>query len=271
MPLPSALDKAASYLSKATNVGNITSSPKFEIYLLKSKLSFSNPKQSAPIISIWTGKKRKGNDLRPFVDTLGKGKYFRDDDSDDVKSLDICQIQIYETAWSLKPDGWFKKPYANIYMTLRAIGVIGDHKKRFPDLFDKETFLSWTEDRFYHLKETSNQITLIPRNDNNIEVVFQDETKALKSQTSLSSEVNIKTLTVGDHLVTSINPEPDQVNFYIAFTKEDAIEFNFKIEIGSNIKKPEEHEIISKSQALINNIINSIQLDIVDPYSYNYP
>ena len=263
MPLPSALDKAGSYLSKATNAGDITSSPKFEIYLLKSKLSFINPKQSAPVISIWSGKKRKATDLRPFVDTLGKRKYFRDDDSSDVESLDICQILIYENAWSFKPDGCFKKPCANLYMTVRAVGVIGKHKERFPDLLDPTTFISWTEDRFHHFKDITNQITLIPRNDS-IEVVFNDKNHALSSRTPASTETQVLTTIVNHKPITSITPGPDQVNYYIAFTSEDAVEFNFKIEFTENITDLAKHQITRRIQARIESIIQSIQLDIVD-------
>lgn len=229
----------------------ILRAPYFEILLFRTRLRFRDPPRNIEYEANLFGEKT--TDKRPFVNTVSKRHYLGEEGDG------ILFETLYYTGWKFFPRGWFKPAYAALHLHLVAHGVVPEDREKFPDLMQVPNALGWVRQSYQRLYQAYNEMTLKP-NGEDVELVFHDPEWA-KAQAQ-QRDFPVEQLNINGLPVLKGRPEPNRVEFYVAFSPEDILQFSFGLEALRPLGEEEKAHFTGRASAWVDAIMQTLELVI---------
>lgn len=223
----------------------------FEIYLLKTKLSFYCPKGNAPLKADLHGYTHI--DERPYINPLSAIDY--SPDPEDGDPLYFSQTFL-RRACHLRPVGWLRKPAAELVFSASALTRnLRDCPPQH--LMVPENTKAWVINQCRESASTLAKVEITE-----IDGMYQIDFDDTDDDVTPVIDPHVSVIDVGGRPIYAHNPSPDRLVFYIAASEDTMISFNFLIKLVRQASEAEKAAIIRSASMEANAIINSIRLDI---------
>jgi len=223
----------------------------FEIYLLKTRLSFYCPKGNAPLNADLRGYSHI--DERPYINPASAIDY--SPDPADGDPLYFSQTFL-RRACHLRPEGWFRKPTAELVFSASTLTRnLRDCPPQY--LMVPGNTKTWVINQCRDSASTLANVK-ITEIDGMFRIEFDDAVDHVTP--TIEPEVNV--IEVAGRSIYAHNPSPDRLVFYTAVSEDTMISFNFLIKLLRQASEAEKADIIHSASLEANAIINSVKLDI---------
>lgn len=230
----------------------LASSPWNEIDLFHSILRFRNPKPTK-LLSYNSPFRYTGKYHCRFVDTFTKKDYV------DVVNGNRSVCFVYNTAWVFKPNRWLNKNPVVVDLSINIFALLSQDMEEGRDLRSSEELSVWVQAAHQKRKALFNQVDCTKHDDGMMSVEFNDQVRLpTQSMAELSS---VQSIDVNGRHWLQIH-EPNQVFFYTAIAKEDALCFSFMTYSDEAFGKPfnVSPEMQQQIMAFMLAIIDSVKL-----------
>lgn len=223
----------------------------FEIYLLKTRLSFYCPKGSTPLKADLRG--YTYIDERPYINPASAIDY--SPDPEDVDPLYFSQTFL-RRACHLRPEGWFRKPTAELFF---SASTLTRNLRDCPPqkLMTPENTKAWV------INKCRESATILGKVEvTEIDGMFRIEFDDTDDQVTPTIEPEVDVIEVAGRSIYAHKPSPDRLVFYTAASEDTMISFNFLIKLLRQVSEADKADIIHSASLEANAIINSVKLDI---------
>lgn len=233
----------------------ILRAPYFEILLFKTRLKFRNPKRNLEESS--SSFAAIGEDKRPFVNTVSRQHYLCEEEAG------ICCETIYSTGWKFYPkNSWFKPAVAALRLTVKVHGLLNSEHAQFPDLLQPDCASEWVILKCREHYQLQSEMMLV-KSVSDFELVFNDAEWA-RNQAE-RKEYFIEQININGMPVFRSRPEPNQIDFYVAFSSKDMLQFSFVLTALELSNAAEKEQFIHKASAWVDSIMQSMEIDLKNP------
>lgn len=240
--LPSIFNKSA-LLTKA----RITKSPLFEILLFDKKLRFRLPKITA--------KQKKGllfkEDLRPFVNTVSKQNYLKED------SMGYYVSHIYSGGWNLYPKKIFATPNAQLVFSLACYSPTKKQEKDFSDFMLKNNAKAWIQ-HYYSITNAFFNSFYLHKHENGL-VEFVDEPN--KTGLTETKPISLTPLSINGLIAFRALEGPSCISYWMPFAKADILSFEFSVKPLTKLDSEATQQVLAQCEEVANTIMSTVSID----------
>jgi hypothetical protein len=230
----------------------VSRAPYFEILLFRTRLRFKDPPRNLEYKVNLYGEKT--TDKRPFVNTISKPNYL------DLE--DALFETLYTTGWKLFPKGWFKPASASLRLCLTAFSPLPSEREIFPDLLQTAHALAWIK-RFYHRRYQAYNEMMLLASGEDFELVFNDA--AWAKQQAEQREYFIEPIQVNGQPLFKARPEAHAVDFFLAFSPQDILQFSFTLKALHPLSPDEKLHLQQRASTWVDRIMESVELELPSP------
>ena len=233
----------------------VNAAPWFDILLFETRCRLRVPKPSIKQLKNLDGRLV---DLRPFVNTLAKTRYYKGAEADESGQY---QVSIYRASWGFYPRRWFSKPRASLCFDLGAIAVCKPDMKDYPDLREPGIGCAWVSYSYRKSQAIRARLNLSMVEGGHMEVTFREEEDAQKIAETLNYDT--QAMHVNGHIAYRIQLTADSYDILLPFTKHDMLQLSFRLQ--SHGLKPLDNKGVYIEQA------NQLSQDIINTLEIIYP
>jgi hypothetical protein len=219
----------------------------FEILLFDIKLRFTLPK-------LPTAKPDKNTfnavDQRPFVNTIAKQRYLREDE------LEHYAITMFSQTWQLSPPGLFSKSDAALTLCLSGISATEPQMREGLNLTDQAACKHWIDQHNTGQAAFFGSFFLQQQDNGYYKMVDtpSDEPDAITPQH------NCTPINLNGHPAFNASTAPNHQEYWIPFSPSDLLNFTFTISLKRPVSDTRKREIIIFCTALVQGMMSSVTL-----------
>ena len=251
-------------ISPAFVVDEVGKAPWHELILFETHARFRNPRCSSPEDKGYSSKQSP-----IFINSLSKACYSNFSDDLDPPPTYGGSINIYRTGWEFGQNRLLGfalgKPSIKLVLVISAIYVAKHLRERYTNIMKPEIAKAWLEHRFTERHNLFGQIQFEQTENPEIyEVKFGDDSTSQQSLARTSPH-NIAPFIVNGNAVykCSLTGSAWQ-EFYIPFSEEDFLNFEFRIELLRDMPKEESDKLLKQASDWAMAIVSSFEMIFPD-------